>query len=317
VWVSAIMLQQTRVDQVLPYYSNFIAQFPTISALATAPLDLVLKSWEGLGYYSRARNLHSAAKQIMSDFNGNFPDTYEDIIKLKGVGMYTAAAISSFVYGAPRAVLDGNVLRVLSRVFAIDASIDKTLVRAQFQILADQLIDITMPGQFNQAIMDLGATVCTPSNPDCSSCCFSSICLARISDETHRFPIRTPKPSKTHRYFHYLVGFFGSNVLVQQRNKKDIWQNLYEFPMIEKLMPGPINFADIKRHHKDLSAVSFNLIHTSKQTLTHQVIHAAFYKVQFSDQLQPKKYQSTPLASLDSLAFPKTIRGFLDQKIIH
>ena len=224
IWLSEIILQQTRVEQGLPYFLRFKEKYPTVKQLAEAKEDEVMKLWQGLGYYSRARNLHATAKNIQQNFKGKFPETFDELKKLKGIGDYTAAAISSFAFGEKKAVVDGNVIRVLSRVFGIETAFDTTEGEKQFAQLAQQLIDEKTPGIYNQSIMDFGAVICTPQNPKCSECPFNKICVARKESKIEELPYRSKKTKITNRYFNYLKysGIFSPEIysFFTKRNKE-------------------------------------------------------------------------------------------------
>ena len=233
IWLSEVILQQTRVDQGTNYYNKFIKNYPTIIHLANASEKEILNDWQGLGYYSRARNLHASAKIIQSKFKGVFPSNYNDILSLKGVGPYTAAAISSFAFNEKKAVVDGNVYRLLSRYFDISTPIDSTNGIKEFQSLANELIPSNNPGEHNQAIMELGSVVCSPSEPNCIYCPLNNSCLAFSKGNYKERPIKTTKVKIKKRYFHYLIFENQEFTLIKQRTEKDIWQNLFEFPLIE------------------------------------------------------------------------------------
>ncbi|MDX6745748.1 A/G-specific adenine glycosylase [Polaribacter sp. PL03] len=234
IWLSEIMLQQTRVAQGLSYYLKFTSTFPTVFDLAKADESTVLKMWQGLGYYSRARNLHFSAKQIAEELNGIFPSTYNEIIKLKGIGDYTASAIASICFNEPTAVVDGNVYRVLSRYFGIHTAINSTSGIKEFKALAQTLIDKTQPGTFNQAIMDFGALHCKPQNPLCETCPFSDSCVALEKKLTKELPVKEKKIKVRKRYFNFLVIKTDNNkTILTERIGKGIWQGLYQFPLIE------------------------------------------------------------------------------------
>ena len=231
IWISEIMLQQTRVDQAWPYYERFTAAFPTVDALAAADLDDVLRRWEGLGYYSRARNLHRAARLVVDEFDGNVPDTESEIRRLPGVGPYTAAAVLSIAYGRPLAVLDGNVMRVLTRVFAISDAITSSRTRRRLQALANDLLDPAEPARFNEAMMELGATVCTPSNPACPSCPLQQTCAAHAAGEPERYPISKKKKPVPH--YDIAVGLIfddDGRLLIAKRPEDAMLGGLWEFP---------------------------------------------------------------------------------------
>ena len=234
IWLSEIMLQQTRVAQGLSYYLKFTKKFPTVFHLAKADESTVLKMWQGLGYYSRARNLHFSAKQIANELNGEFPYTYKEIIKLKGIGDYTASAIASICFNEPTAVVDGNVYRVLSRYFGIKTAINSSAGIKEFKVLAQTLIDETQPGTFNQAIMDFGALHCKPQNPLCETCPFSDGCIALNKKLTKELPVKEKKIKVRKRYFNFLVIKTNDDkTILSERKGKGIWQGLYQFPLIE------------------------------------------------------------------------------------
>ena len=234
IWLSEVILQQTRVAQGLPYFERFQAAYPTLKDLALADEEEILKLWQGLGYYSRARNMKKTAEMIYSEYDGCFPHTYDELLKLKGIGPYTAAAIASFAFKENRAVVDGNVYRVLSRVFGIDEPINKTSGQKLFQELADSLIDPEQPDKFNQAIMEFGAIQCSPKKPNCTDCIFSDRCVALAKGKIDRLPVKLSKAKVTKRYLHYLmVSDQYRNTQFVKRSNRGIWAGLYEFPMIE------------------------------------------------------------------------------------
>lgn len=282
IWLSEIILQQTRVDQGLPYYLKFIDAFPVVADLANADEDLVLKLWQGLGYYSRARNLQFSAKLILSEFGGNFPDNHADILKLKGVGPYTAAAISSFSFGLPFAVLDGNVIRVLSRVFGIQTPFDTTAGKKQFQKLAQELLDKKNPAEYNQAIMEFGALQCVPKSPKCNDCPIVNDCIAFNTNTVSLLPVKSKKLKVKSRFLHFLVVNKNNEVLIGKRNS-GIWQGLYEFPFLEfdenlnekSVLKSPLWINFFKDSVKKISSISEEYIHK----LSHQKIHAKFWEI--------------------------------------
>ena len=233
VWLSEIILQQTRVNQGLSYYLNFIEKYPKVEDLAAATEENILKLWQGLGYYSRARNLHFAAKQIIEDFNGKFPKTSFELKKLKGIGEYTSAAIASFCFNEPVAVIDGNVYRVLSRLFGIETPIDSTEGIKEFKNIANLYISKEHPGEYNQAMMDFGAIQCKPVNPMCNECPLIEICEAFNSNRINELPVKAKKVKKRNRYIYYIVPTYNESTFVSKRTQNDVWKNLYEFPIIE------------------------------------------------------------------------------------
>lgn len=281
VWLSEVILQQTRVDQGTAYWERFVKRWPNVKALAKASEADVLKEWQGLGYYSRARNLRSAAQQVVDRFAGRFPGTHAELRTLKGVGDYTAAAIASICFGRPEAVVDGNVYRVLARAFGIGTPIDSTIGKRQFQELANALIDPERPGDHNQAVMELGATVCTPKQPQCGKCPLARNCVARREERITVLPVKTKKTSVRTRHFNYLVIRTPKGLLMRQRGEKDIWQGLWELPMVEtgvqatttllrKAMAGPSAGAQVKEFKKTHGPV--------EHVLSHQRIVAVFWE---------------------------------------
>ncbi len=276
IWLSEIILQQTKVNQGMNYYFKFTKNYPTVIDLANADEQCVLNDWQGLGYYSRARNLHATAKIIQKQYNGVFPSRYDEILKLKGVGNYTAAAIASFAYNLPYAVVDGNVFRVLSRIFDIDTPIDSNEGQKAFTYLANELLDKNNPSEHNQAIMEFGAIQCTPSNPDCTSCIFNERCLALRNNTLSERPIKKGKIKIKNRYFHYLHFEDQDSIIIQKRTKKDIWQHLFEFPLIEK--ESEID-EEIMRNEilEKIGLKPTNLTKLPKHILSHQHIYATFW----------------------------------------
>jgi A/G-specific adenine glycosylase len=238
VWLSEIILQQTRVDQGLPYYRRFIDAYPDVHALARASEEEILKLWQGLGYYSRARNLHATARHVANELDGVFPGSHAELVKLKGIGPYTAAAIASICFNEPRAVVDGNVFRVLARVFGVEADIASGTGKKEFSQLADELIDSRQPGDYNQAIMEFGATHCKPARPNCSDCFLAARCVALKEDKVKTLPVKSKKTRVRKRYFDYLVTLDEEyRTLLTKRNSGDIWEGLYDFPMVEGSRP--------------------------------------------------------------------------------
>ncbi|MBR5850086.1 MAG: A/G-specific adenine glycosylase [Alistipes sp.] len=284
IWLSEVILQQTRVQQGLAYYERFIAQFPTIDRLAAASEDEVLKLWQGLGYYSRARNLHAAARQIMAQFGGQFPTTYAEIRTLRGVGDYTAAAIASMAFDLPHAVVDGNVYRVLARLFDLATPIDSTEGKKSFSTLAQSLLDLRHPATYNQAIMDFGALCCTPQRPSCDRCPLADRCLAYAANTHLERPVKQGRTTQRDRYFHYLHLSDGRHTLLVRRGANDIWQGLYEFPLIEQ---EHLCEATELLHNQSrtpwLKGLSVRLIEQVSMPchiLSHQRIHARFFRLQ-------------------------------------
>lgn len=316
IWLSEIILQQTRVEQGLPYFLRFKEKYPTVKDLAQAKEDEVMRLWQGLGYYSRARNLHETAKNVHANFKGKFPNTFDELKKLKGVGDYTAAAIASFAFGEKKAVVDGNVIRVLSRMFGIETAFDSTQGKKEFATLAQSLIDETKPALYNQAIMDFGGLVCAPRNPKCEICPFQKLCVAKREEKIDLLPYREKKIKIKNRYFNYLVIENGKEIFIQKRTGSDIWQGLYELPMIETKKTLKKNLKETVS--KYLQTESFEIKSASKeivQLLSHQKIHFRFIHLspkQFSA-LSIENAEGVKLKSLPQLALPKTIHLYLQQ----
>lgn len=299
IWVSEIILQQTRVQQGWNYYLRFMATFPNLKALSEASEEQVLKVWQGLGYYTRARNMHSAAKQVMNKFAGIFPDKYEDIRKLKGVGDYTAAAIASIAFRLPYPAVDGNALRIICRIFGIFDDITLPATRVKIMDICNQLIDRHDPGRFNQAVMEFGALHCTPRNPHCKDCPFQCECYACKHNAAAILPIRRSPAAKRERYFHYMFYIFNNQTIIEKRKCRDIWHNLYQFPLIEtdssEKRPYPI-------------APTLHI----KEVLTHQIIHAFFY-VSVVKECPDTSFmqQAVEIARLQDYPMPKIMTQFL------
>ncbi|MCS7037476.1 MAG: A/G-specific adenine glycosylase, partial [Saprospiraceae bacterium] len=306
VWLSEIILQQTRVEQGLPYYERFVAAYPTVEHLARAPLDDVLKRWQGLGYYSRARNLHAAARYIAFERGGAFPSTYEEIRALKGVGDYTAAAIASFAFDLPHAVLDGNVYRVLARFFGIETPVNTPEAQKRFSTLAQQLLDPSRPGAYNQAIMDFGARHCRPRQPLCEQCPLAERCVASRQGHAEAFPRKNPPTPRQHRFFLYAVFRKGDMVWVQQRPAGDIWAHLYEFALWETdalpAEPAQITPQLVERFLPEASSsvALKGIFGPYRQTLSHRVVHALFFVFEApadATALTPNPKLDTPLTA--------------------
>lgn len=314
IWVSEIILQQTRVDQGLDYYLRFIKRFPNIKSLADADEDEVLRYWQGLGYYSRARNLHEAAKSM----NNCFPTIYNNVLKLKGIGKYTAAAICSMAYGMPYAAIDGNVYRVLSRFFGIETPIDSTNGKKEFEELAQSLLCINNPGKYNQAIMDFGAIQCTPKSPKCNICPLSDSCLAKNNNKIESLPVKSKKTKVTERFFNYLYITDGDNIWLQKRTNNDIWKNLYELPLIETHEQVDVEHIITNDYFKDFtSEIKGDIVmHFSKRinhVLTHRIIHANFYRVEIEKGNRlPKTYIQIPIEDWNRYAMPQLIYNYLE-----
>lgn len=274
VWLSEIILQQTRVNQGLPYYNRFVEKYPTVQHLAKADEQEVLRLWQGLGYYSRARNLHACAKQVVNDFNGQFPDSFIELRKLRGIGDYTAAAIASFSFKEAVSVVDGNVYRVMARIFGIDTPINSPKAKKEFFDLGNTLISKTEPDIYNQAVMEFGALHCTPQNPKCEGCPFAKQCVANLHELQKQLPVKQKKVKVRKRYFYYLVRLSGKSIAMKKREGKDIWQGLYDFELIEKAKPVSEELLASELKIKNLEITT-----EYKHVLTHQIIFARFITV--------------------------------------
>ncbi len=319
IWLSEIILQQTRVEQGLPYFQRFKKRFPTVKQLAKAKEDEVMRLWQGLGYYSRARNLHETAKNIHNNYKGKFPNTFSELIKLKGIGDYTAAAIASFAFGEKKAVIDGNVIRVLSRVFGVEPAFDTSAGKRQFVQLAQKLIDEKQPGIYNQAIMDFGSLVCLPKKPKCTECPFSKFCFARQKNKTTELPSRKAKTKIKRRYFNYFVIKSGKEILISKRTSNDIWKNLYELPLIETANFRVKNFPEIIFQFLGVKSLPYFFVsNETVQLLSHRRIHFRFVEVDLKDFTSPVlgKYKRVKRKELSQFAFPKTIHLYLKKKFL-
>ncbi len=288
IWVSEIILQQTRVAQGYDYYLRFVERFPDVVSLAEADEDEVMKYWQGLGYYSRARNMHAAARDIVARFGGIFPHAYDDIRSLKGVGDYTAAAVASIAYNMPYAVVDGNVYRVLSRLFDIDVPIDTPEGKRYFADLACVLLHKDAPGLYNQAMMEFGALQCTPAGCDCGNCPLQDMCAAYADKKVDKLPVKQGKIAMKSRFFNYFVVLCGDVTWLQKREDRDIWRNLYEFPLIETDKAESLEMLkEDERYAKLFDGVGHISYveepYSVKHVLTHRIIHATFYTVRVEE----------------------------------
>lgn len=333
IWLSEIILQQTRVEQGLPYYEKFVAAYPTVIDLARAPEDELLKLWEGLGYYSRARNLHFTAQYIANELKGRFPDNYDAIRALKGVGDYTAAAVASFAYDLPHAVLDGNVYRVLARFFGIETPTDTPAAKKEFTRLANELLGDAPPSAFNQAMMDFGATQCTPQQPGCSTCPMQEECVAFQKGKVADLPVKSKTLVKKDRFFCYVVLNAGADTFIRKRTDKDIWRGLFEFPALESVTRP--DFAEEKtalhtwlqtHFFAGVDMPDFEVTHISKpyrQTLTHRQVTAIFLEINLPETLAENILSKPPfsgtlrLPRIDlkkNIAVPRLIDWYLQDK---
>ena len=315
IWISEIILQQTRVAQGLDYYNRFMARFPDVETLAQASEDEVLLYWQGLGYYSRARNLHFAAHQIVEQ--DGFPKTYEGVRALKGVGDYTAAAISSIAYGLPYAVVDGNVYRVLSRVFGVDIPIDSTQGKKYFAQLAQELVDVDSPGLYNQSIMDFGALQCVPKSPNCDTCLLQDRCVAHAQHKVDALPVKSHKTKVTHRYFHYLNVRICDEMLLHQRKADDIWKNLYEVPLVEADHRMSVDELTQTTLFRQLACNQIQLVKEQvKHVLSHRVIFADLYILSASQWPSPLPagYFKLKVSDLGNYAISRLMDIILQEK---
>ncbi|PXY41476.1 A/G-specific adenine glycosylase [Flavobacterium cheongpyeongense] len=318
IWLSEIMLQQTRVAQGMPYFLSFTQEFPTVRDLANADEEKVLKLWQGLGYYSRARNLHKTAQYVANDLNGLFPTTYNDLLKLKGVGEYTAAAIASFSYNEAVSVVDGNVFRVLSRYFDIESDIALPATKKEFTALAQELMPKDNPAIFNQAIMEFGAIQCVPKNPDCSLCVFNGSCLALKKKKVAVLPVKLKKLKVTNRFFNYLVlEDAEGKTLIQKRTSKGIWHNLYEFPLLETDKIEGFDFVFKAVQEGILSSQTIIAFEeypeaTIIHKLSHQHLHIQFWKIKVNDVL----VNGLNFNDLKLFPFPIAIYNFIEKEEI-
>ncbi|TXD77857.1 A/G-specific adenine glycosylase [Algoriphagus ratkowskyi] len=319
IWLSEIILQQTRVAQGLPYYYAFVETYPTVKDLALATEEEVLRLWQGLGYYSRARNLHACAKSIWFEMNGEFPKTYDELLKLKGVGSYTASAIASFAYGEVKAVVDGNVFRVLARYFGIETDIASSKAKKEFESLANQIIPPDQPGEFNQAMMDFGARLCTPKNPGCEFCPLNKSCFALTHTMVSDLPLKINKVKIRERHFHYYVIKCGEKSVWKRRTAGDIWEGLFDFPQIETL-------ADQTSQSLHIPLKNPERIHAHpkkyRHILSHQRLNAVFSEVEINEEnldkleewCENEGFMLVAEDKIEYLAKPKLIVNFLNDQ---
>ena len=317
IWLSEIMLQQTRVAQGMPYFLSFTTAFPTVFDLAKASEEQVLKLWQGLGYYSRARNLHQTAQYITTELNGIFPVNYNDLLKLKGVGEYTAAAIASFAYNEVVPVVDGNVFRVLSRYFDINTDIAQASAKKEFTALAFELIPKDNPAIFNQAIMEFGALQCVPKNPNCSSCVFNESCAALQKNKVDQLPVKSKKLKVRNRYFNYVVASDeNKNTIIQKRTSKGIWHNLYEFPLLETEKEEDFDFVSeqIQMEYFKENTIS-SILETNNKSivhkLSHQHLHIKFWNVKIKGTIE----NGIDVETMKTFPFPIVIHNFIEKEL--
>ena len=315
IWLSEVILQQTKISQGLPYYIKFVNKFPNVSKLAYASEQEILKMWEGLGYYSRARNLHKTAKIVIRDYNGIFPNNFDELIKLPGIGDYTASAISSFSINEINPVIDGNVYRFFSRLVGIKTPINSYKSLNEFKKIGYELISKTNPSEFNQAIMDYGSLICTPKSPNCLECLYKNSCFANLNQKIHEYPVKNKKLKIKIRFFNFLViNLAERGTLIEKRIKKDIWQNLYQFPLIEskKILSKKEIIDQLNKMNLFKNNYSYRLyLYQNKSfnyKLTHQLINSFFWIVEVNNIDQ----NFVEVKKLNTFPFPKPITKFLD-----
>lgn len=319
IWLSEVILQQTRVDQGLKYYHHFTENYPTVLHLAQASEDQVLRSWQGLGYYSRARNLHAAAQQIASSHQGQFPSSYDEIRKLKGVGDYTAAAVASIAFSLPYPAVDGNVNRVISRLFCVEQDPLSTQGKARIKALSAELLSVEKPGTYNQAMMELGATVCKPRNPDCLNCPLNAYCEAYRTGKTADFPLKKTKTKEQSLYMLYVIPEDAEgNTWLRRRSEKGIWQGLYEFPLIS--LAGPVNLenqeieAAVHELFPQITPLHLRLSNEYLHLLTHRRLHIRFLRCKLNALPESPDYQAVELSHLSAFALPRAITRYLEEE---
>jgi len=312
IWVSEIIMQQTRVEQGLPYYIKFLENFPTVYQLAEASEEKVLLIWQGLGYYSRARNMQHTAKEIVLKFNGKFPDNSDELIKLKGIGKYTAAAISSICNKENIAAIDGNVIRVISRLFNIQDPVNKSGTLKTIDDICEKLIKNIDAATFNQALMDIGATICTPKKTKCLECPLTNKCEALATETVDRIPLKEKKISNKNRYFVYLIIQVNDEVLIKKRNKNDIWKGLYEFPLIEfdkkPSLKQILKHPEFNNFINTENCINMEQYEVPLHKLSHQTIHTTFIKCNVSQLKASLNFTQINISDLSGFAFPQLIQ---------
>jgi A/G-specific adenine glycosylase len=320
IWLSEIILQQTRIAQGLPYYNRFVSKYPEIKDLADAEENEILRSWQGLGYYSRARNLHKCAKVITSEYHGKFPNTMKTLLTLPGIGKYTAAAIASLVFNEAVPVVDGNVYRVLARYFGIELDITTSKAFGYFYDLSLTLIDKTDPGEYNQAVMEFGALYCTPKQPDCDHCILQSGCEANAKSLQKVLPVKKRKQKSKKRYFNYFVIMFDNRILMRQRKEKDIWQGLYEFLLIEQsqsVTTDILNHPTLKKFSGSNTQITMN-DKIIRHVLSHQLLYVNFAIISIDkdshliDELTTEEFRWYNVHEIEELPKPVLLANFLD-----
>lgn len=315
IWLSEIIMQQTRVAQGLPYYLRFLERFPTVGDLAAAGEEEVLKTWQGLGYYSRARNLHATARKVAGELQGQFPTTYKGLLALRGIGPYTAAAIGSICYKLPTPVVDGNVYRVLSRYFGVEIPVNSTEGSRYIADLAGRVMNLRSPGNYNQALMEFGALQCVPRNPDCGACPLSDSCVALSENKVAQLPVKLPKKAVRKRYFNYFMPVDPEfRTLLLKRKDRGIWQGLYEFPLIESDtelsddLPSErlvkAGFSQLTKPRKFHKCNPVPLVHK----LSHQHLYMTFRILHLGDGLK----EGIPVTEMQSYPVPIPIANFME-----
>ncbi|MGW8315652.1 MAG: A/G-specific adenine glycosylase [Bacteroidales bacterium] len=320
IWLSEVILQQTRVDQGLDYYYRFLSAFPDVAALAAASEDEVLKLWQGLGYYSRARNLHHAAREIVDAWGGRLPDSYEGWLKVKGVGAYTASAIASICFGEPHAVVDGNVSRVIARLYGVESPVDSTEGAKEIAALADCLLNRKDPGTHNQAMMEFGALQCVPRGPDCNCCTVRRDCQAFLSGRVELLPVKRPKKRPVDRFFYYYIMVRGRETILTRREENDIWRSLYQFPVVESEEPlgeEELLGCRVRKLLKDVAPEKITIRSISdsiRHQLTHRTIHARFIHVDTERWPRPMPDGWIPILTrnLDDFPVPRLINRYME-----
>ena len=315
IWVSEIILQQTRVVQGLDYYRRFIEAYPDIFSLAHAGIDEILKIWQGLGYYSRARNMHIAAKYIVDVYQGKFPETYDGLITIKGTGDYTASAIASFAFGQAVPVIDGNVNRVIARLHGVQQPVDMPAGRKEVRAHAENMLVRNDPGTYNQAIMEFGALQCIPKNPDCNDCIFNRICVAFQCGLVNKLPVKEKTAKLTTRYIHYIYVCFGERTFIRRRAEGDIWTGLYEFPMIETITETELDELSLSPEWKSYFDGQTPVVETISPMVTHRLTHRIlkirFYKIKVNRPVCGEGLVEIPVKDIYRYAVPKVIDNYL------
>ncbi|WP_428327491.1 A/G-specific adenine glycosylase [Mucilaginibacter sp.] len=314
IWLSEIILQQTRVEQGMPYFNRFVEKYPTVSSFAAADEDDILKLWQGLGYYSRGRNMLKTARMVQEVYDGRFPQSYEQLIKLKGIGEYTAAAISSFSANEARAVVDGNVYRVIARYFGIDEPINSTKGKKMFQQTANELLNTQNPGLHNQAMMEFGAMLCKPKNPACGICPVRQGCYAFLNNAINSLPVKLNKVKVRERYFNYFLVADEQSILMNKRDDKDIWANMYDLPMLETpslLTPEELLLSPELKEFLGDEIIIKEISEVKKHVLTHQKLYVRLITLQNRPVKLKEMWHYVPVENLKKLAIPKIIFIFI------